>query len=301
MDSNHSSEMHIALCVDNNYLPYCCTAIESIISNHNSGSKIIFYILHFSDVDGVKIIIDHINKAGYRGVDIEVSSSKVCNFQTHSHFSSSVYLRLLLPRVLPSSLERVLYLDSDLIVLSDLSDLYNTNLTNFTTAMVLELSLDESMRCDFNTGVMLMDLKSWRNNYISEKIMDYIESYDGRLDYVDQSAINLLLREETKQLDIKWNVISAYFKHYEKFKSCDRYKIDDAVINPKIIHFTTSSKPWMYKNEHPYKSEFKSYLRKTPFKAIKEEDKNLKTMLKKCRKRIREIIGNKLNLQLYFQ
>ena len=89
MVSNISSEMHIALCVDSNYLPYCCCTIESVISNHSSASKITFYIVHFSNVEDISILLDHINKSGHRGVDIEVSDSEILNFLTVHHITSS--------------------------------------------------------------------------------------------------------------------------------------------------------------------------------------------------------------------
>lgn len=293
MASNISSEIHIALCVDDNYLPYCCCTIESIISNNNAGNKIIFYIIYFSDVKGIELIIEHINKAGYRAVDIEVSESRICNFQTHHHFTSSVYLRLLLPNILPKNIERVLYLDSDLIVISDLTNLFNVNLGDFSTAMVPELAMDvdKFRRYEFNSGVMVIDLKSWRSNDLSKKVMDYIESYKGRLVCVDQSAINAILWEKTKPLDIKWNLVSTYFNQYEKFQDSEKLKIRTALDTPKIIHFTTGSKPWLYLNEHPYKRKFYSYLRNTPFRNEKEKNKNLKTILKKFRKRVRKIVG----------
>ena len=105
MDSNISSEIHIALCVDEIICP--TVVVQSVYYfNNSSGNKIIFYIVHFPNIKGIELIIEHINKAGYRGIAIEVSDLEFIISNT-SPLYSSVYLRLLLPNILPEKLKEL--------------------------------------------------------------------------------------------------------------------------------------------------------------------------------------------------
>lgn len=278
--------MNIALCLDSNFLPYCSTTLQSIIENHSSKDRINFFITHTFDSKLLTPILRQISTAGHQVTCLSINSNRLKKFQTHAHFTEAAYLRLFLPRLLPENITRVLYLDSDLIVRTNLAELYHKNLDGFSTAMVPELekkNQDPRQRQYYNSGVILMDVQAWRRGNQSEKIITYAEEHPEKLEFVDQDAIDETIHHEIKSLDLRWNCITPYYdaklerdysaKHIELIKA--------AISKSSIVHFTTNSKPWNYINCHPYKKEFWQYLHNTPYKNTRPTGKNFRHMLKK--------------------
>ena len=289
--------MHIVFSVDSNYVPYCATAIQSIIQNNNCKNPICFYITHFPNVKNIDIILSHIKSLGHIGVSIAVDDANFETLQVHSHISKTTYHRLYLSELLPLDIERILYLDCDLIVQGGLYELFNENLDGFSAAMIPELANRSSAngKLQYNAGVMLIDLHKWREKKLGTKIIDYIVSQKTALEWLDQTAINDTIWEEIKSIDIKWNMITQYFsKELTDYSKDEKKLIQSRKSDAKIIHFSTESKPWDYLNYHPYRSHFFDYLKKTPFEKIKLSNKTPKTILKKFRRAIR----NKLKLKL---
>ena len=282
--------MNIAFSVDSNYLPYCSVAIQSIIQNHNSNNNLKFYISHFPDVLNIEKILDQIKLYGHDAVSLPVEYKYVESFPTRAHISSTTYLRLLLPELLPITVKKILYLDCDLIVMSDLSELFHQDLEHYSTAMISELGnkSSDNLREEYNAGVMLMDINKWRDKGISKKIIEYIMTHESILKWMDQTAINNTIWNDVKKLDIKWNMITPYFTdNHINYSDVEKELIKNAKADTRIVHFTTASKPWDYINNHPYRQKFLDYLKETPFSQIKLSKKNTKTILKKFRRMIR--------------
>ena len=282
--------MNVVFCVDSNYVPYCTTAIQSIIQNNNCEEQITFYITHFPDVKNIDIVLNHIKSSGHIGIGIAVDQSKFNTLQVHSHISKTTYQRLYLAELLPIDIGRILYLDCDLIVQSTLFELFNHNLDGYSTGMIPELANKSSAngKLQYNAGVMLIDLNKWREKKLGNKIIDYILSQKEALEWLDQTAINDTIWEDIKSIDIKWNMITQYFsKNLSAYSKEEKKLIENRKSNANIIHFTTDSKPWDYINDHPYRPCFFNYLEKTPFYKIKLSNKTPKTILKKFRRAIR--------------
>ena len=278
--------MNIALCLDSNFLPYCSTTIQSIIENHWSKDRINFFIIYAFDNKLLTPILTQISHAEHHATCLTFSSFRLKGLRNRAHFTETTYLRLFLPVILPENITRVLYLDSDLIVRADLTELYQEHLDGFSTAMVPEFekkNQDPRQQQYYNSGVMLMDVEAWRNSNLSEKIINYAKEYPEKLEFADQDAINNTIHEQIKCLDIKWNCITPYYdKNMENNYSAEHIKLIKAALSESsIVHFTTASKPWNYINCHPNKKEFWQYLYNTPYKNTRPVGKNFRNMLKK--------------------
>lgn len=288
--------MNIAFCVDNNYVPYCTTAIQSIIQNNNSERQITFYITHFPDVKNIDTALNHIKSLGHIGISIAVDDTNFKRLPVHSHISKTTYHRLYLAELLPLDIGRILYLDCDLIVQNELFELFNENLDGYSTGMIPELANRSfaNGKLQYNAGVMLIDLNKWREKKLGNKVIAYIVSQKGALEWLDQTAINDTIWEDIKSIDIKWNMITQYFsKDLNCYSKDEKELIENRKSNANIIHFTTDSKPWDYLNGHPYRQHFLNYLKKTPFDKIKLSNKTPKTILKKFRRFIRSKLKHK--------
>jgi lipopolysaccharide biosynthesis glycosyltransferase len=141
---------------------------------------------------------------------------------TPSYLSTAIYLRLLLPRLLPEE-PQLLYLDVDAVVAGDLEDLASVDCGRAPLAAVRDLwhpilasalaQSDSSFtwaRNDvpyFNSGIMVMNLEAWRDDRLGERAIDLLRGEGRHLTFADQDALNLLVGGRWLQLDPRWNVL----------------------------------------------------------------------------------------------
>lgn len=238
------------------------------------------------------------------------------------HVSACTYLRLLIPRVLPESLERVIYLDSDVVVLSDLGRLWDTPSDGRHCLAVQDLSapvmdakqgLSAYKRCArylstvrpipnykafgfppskkyFNGGVMVVDLAKWRRDDITRRLLQCLHDNRQHVKWWDQYALNVVLADTWGELDYRWNQTS----HIYSFPSWERSPLsaeafDLARSDPFIVHFNTRRKPWHLECGHPHRKAFFDYLAKTPWAGVRASRQpwNLRRW---CRERVEDAL-----------
>lgn len=184
-------------------------------------------------------------------------------FPVFGHVSSATYSRLLIPDLLPPGVTKVIYLDSDIIVLGDLAELWEIDmhgapllaaqdgelrLAGASGVAVAELGLPPDAKY-LNAGVLVMDVARWRTEGTHRRIMDYLRRYRARVEFWDQDGINAILATRWGELGREWNV-----RVYPQFAVPDRTAaevIAGLVAGTKIIHFASSVKPWEQGAVHP--------------------------------------------------
>lgn len=198
-----------------------------------------------------------------------------------------VLARLLLDYFLPEDLEKVLYLDGDTINIAPLKELWETDLRKYILGACIEATVDSRQleilnmegRPYVNAGVLLINLKAWREKKAGEKIIRYYEKHNGMLFANDQDAINGALQGEILFLPPKYNFYNIYwyypYKFLKKFMG-KAYYYNEAVYkesqkNPAIIHYLGEERPWRAGNKHKFKEDYKKYLSKTPWKDEADE------------------------------
>lgn len=185
------------------------------------------------------------------------------------HISAAAYLRLHLGELLPDSVSSVLYLDSDVIVIRDLSTLQGQLFTeaeggkNFMIAAVDEPSSGDHLRPlgfvgtrYFNSGVLLIDLDQWRSAEVGPKLIKMAAELGDKLDVWDQDVLNLYF-------DDSWLSLNGRFNWIHK---------DIGKSDPVIVHFVTGDKPWKLGNRHPARHQYRHYRNLTPFPYRLERD-----------------------------
>ncbi|NWF61052.1 MAG: glycosyltransferase family 8 protein [Fischerella sp.] len=190
-------------------------------------------------------------------------------------FSIATYFRLLLPELLPKQVEKVIYLDSDLLVQGNLEKLWEKELDDFPALAVQdylfpwvsnglqdtyqELGLaSDTPYC--NAGVMLMNLKQWRAEALANKVLEYSHKYHDTVYVADQDGINALIADRWKLLDPKWNVqIFGVDSSAIKLP----YKPTELIRDGFILHFTTKIKPWHPTYRRAGGERFAYYLKKS--------------------------------------
>lgn len=190
------------------------------------------------------------------------------------HIKRAAYYRVSMSEMLDNSIHKVLYLDCDIIVKDDVCKLWKTDIDDYSLAAVEDPKSNRQKTLFlpgdalyFNSGVMLINLKRWRDNNIGNKAHDFIRKHPDLMLLHDQDALNAVLYGDWLPLHPKWNLQTIMFglNHSESSFSCQ--ELHEAITNPSIIHFTTSSKPWDYMNEHPYAEEYRSILQQTEWRT----------------------------------
>ena len=182
-----------------------------------------------------------------------------------------------IPEIL-KELDKVLYLDGDVIVQNDLSDFFSTNITEVYAGVVKDIENDEwehSVWLEFpyehmfNSGMMLMNLNKMRKNNISKKLIDY--RLNGKNFFMDQDALNMVIGASVKFVDFKYNMLHLFIEHFSKEKLEEYYGVpfeNSWIENYKravILHIAGSYKPWLFNLEY-LTDLYRHYYMLSPYK-----------------------------------
>ena len=223
------------------------TTLRSIVEASRANWPLQFHVLvaDFPEKQREKVY-DSLPKASASIQWVEVDVDRFDGFPTLPWISKMSYARLLIPQALSNLIPRVVYLDTDILVLDDLAALWGTDLDGAVLGAVLDRADAlikrkepgyEGVPCVmhyFNAGVLLVDLIKWRKNCISEKAFKYLIQ-NPRSPFSDQDALNVACDGLWKRLDPKWNYHDHYGVRFADLNSGQR---------PSIIHFIGRRKPW---------------------------------------------------------
>jgi lipopolysaccharide biosynthesis glycosyltransferase len=190
------------------------------------------------------------------------------DLKVKGHISHAAYTRFEIPSVL-SKLERVIYLDADLIICDSLQELWDVDLDQQYVAAVenpffnRHKSLWMSPESDyFNSGVMVLDLTLIRHDNIMEKALEHKKRPDNQDVFHDQDALNAVINGQWKKLSIKWNLQTIFLRKTKQFGSL-KTEILAAYNNPCIVHYSSGAKPWEFADPHPLRHIFLNYYKGT--------------------------------------
>ncbi len=260
-----SKKIPIFFSVDDNYIPYLDVAISSLITNASRTYEYRIIVLNTGlNEDNVRKVKQN-EKAGFT-IDFVDISEEVENIKSRLknvyHFSVVTYYRLFIASLFPQY-DKVLYLDCDLVVLGDVSELYHMELGDNILAAAPEQFVQNTSEFRsyarnalgvdpdgyINAGVLLMNLKEFRKNKIEERFVNLITEYDFDLLDPDQAYLNYLCLGKIRVLPNGWNKESMPL-------DCEGEK--------NIVHYALYKKPWQYDDvidgEH-----FWYYAEKSPF------------------------------------
>ncbi|MDR3224489.1 MAG: glycosyltransferase family 8 protein [Holosporales bacterium] len=255
----------VCLCCDDKFALYAGVAIQSIIAN--SSDKNNYDIVIFGNKisqkkkDMVSGLIKGFDNFSIRFIDIDKELAKYKeSFFIRLYYSVDIYSRLFIFKIF-SSFDRVLYLDSDLVVNRDVADLFNVDIGDKVVAACscwntingalhkrgIGMSKDPSSY--FNSGVIVFDLKKTRGEDIFGKCIAVLNEKSSAIKYPDQDALSVVFDGRTLILDQRWN-----FFEDKPFDS-----------PPYIIHFTGKHKPWIDPTLRKTGTFFLKYAEMTPF------------------------------------
>lgn len=284
------NKVPIVMSSDNKVFFTIATVIVSMLENANKDTFYDIYVLCTDTVtDESKNKLSELktqyNNFSLSFIDMKDTFKNIP--KTHKYVTYVSAFKFLIPSLFPQ-FDKIIYLDTDVIVRADLTDLYNTDiednyvagclcLVNHITCRdgILRETGLESMDYYINAGVILMNLKLIRQDKIDKKCIDMIGSFKGS---VDQHIMNKVCYGKIFFLPPKYNISTSSLKIFESdaikiFYSMQ--EVEQAYKNPVIFHWTGGNKPWQYYNLFLAHEWFRYFI-KTPFKDMKLDRKYLK-------------------------
>jgi len=283
----------VCFVTDENYAKYMGVTITSILKN-GKNDNYAFYVLDKGITTKTKSKLTKLckNKAEIKFIDVTKFSDRFDSLkQKASYISKSSYYKFAIAELLPE-LEKVIYLDCDLIISQSLKELYNSDVSDYLLGAVEDVGytywaqLREDLKLKFqciNSGVMLINCKKWRDEHLMETLLQCASEPEKVGKGQDQPVINYVCKDRILFLDLKFNVQDAFFRDgIEVINRTDSQACAIAKNNPVVIHYTTANKPWKF----PFRNngqEYWSYYMKSPFITFKNLIKYLKINFRRFR------------------
>lgn len=288
--------MNVLFASDNNYVRHLGVALYSLLDQNRDFDRIRIFVAarHIADENVAKLqaMVGAFGNATLELIDSDAWSGTLqLNFRKDWPISLSSYARLFVAEMLPRELERVLYLDSDVVVCGSLADLWNTELGGHCLAAVQD-QVSPGVKCGvglrpedryFNAGMLLIDLKRWREQECGQQCLRLVEAHHGQVVHHDQGVLNGVFGGQWTRLPLRFNVmtihymmsqpkVQKYFGDYTAFYS--EQEVKEAVQSPAVLHFTPSftSHPWQTHCKHPLRRRYAEALAKTPWRGTAIEN-----------------------------
>ncbi len=257
----------IFFAIDDGYIPFLAVSLQSLIENSKKENFYLIKILYtnISEENQRKIQKFEQENVSIEFVDLNYYIEKIKDkLYTRDYYSKTTYFRLFIPNLYPQY-TKALYLDSDIVVLEDVADLYNTNMENYLVAAAPDDVIQTikvfqeyaekvvgvaNYRNYFNAGVLLMNLDELRKFNFQEKFLYSLDKIKFSVAQ-DQDYLNRLCKGRVKIVDPNWNRMPIA-----------REKENQGDI--KLIHYNLAYKPWHFE-DILYKDYFWNYAKKTEF------------------------------------
>lgn len=281
---------------DNLYAQHLGVMLTSMLENTSSQNRIEIFIIDGGISGQNKEFLNSIvAKHGRRINYLSLNPERYEGLEARSYFSLVTYFRLFIPELMDLSVEKVIYLDCDLIVRGDIAKLWDIDIGSHFVAAVEDagnenmgdegLALKKNLHipikfCYFNAGVLVINLAAWRIHNIGPKICDFIRANSEKISFCDQDGLNAVLFNQWRRLPVQWNVQTDFYELLHE-KRILRADLLQALQNPQIVHYSTKSKPWRYMDSHPQKKEYYRYLKMTPWRRFVPADRTLGNIFRK--------------------
>lgn len=280
--------INVVFSSDNNYAQHMGVAIYSLLLNNREFLKVNIYVIdnHIEDKNK-KNLTDMVMKfenAEIIWIDFEILAQHLQLNMGEWKISISSYARLFIGSILEEEVERVLYLDCDMLVQESLKDVWNIDMKGYVLAAVQDTVGIVSKRnigleketAYFNAGMLLIDVQAWREHNIEEKCLDFINERNGRVTHHDQGVLNGIFSGNFLRLPVQYNLMTIHYiwkreSILKYFGETAEYYTEDEINQarkmPVILHFTPSftSRPWCKDCKHPLKKYYWQYIKHTPW------------------------------------
>lgn len=293
--SKFSEKLIVAYFVSDLYAEQCGVSLCSLFESNKDFRDIIVYIVEDNISSLNKDRLDELSKAYGRKIEY-ISLPDPQEFFEDDRFTikslGHTFAHMIVGGILPNEIDRVLCIDSDMLVLDSLQEMWNTNLEDYyiagcegapgSVALEKEMGIDPShVHC--NGGLMLINLEAVRRDKIEEKYKNYIQSVFSQgkaLAAYEEEVINKCCYPKIYILPARYNLMTISlvmgYKEFIKFRGATNFyseeEFNEAVSNPAIVHalnnFYVRKRYWEKDSDSPYADVYLEYRALTPWKDL---------------------------------
>jgi lipopolysaccharide biosynthesis glycosyltransferase len=290
--SNGKPSLHIAFCVDNHYFRAMGGTIASIIDN-NPGQHFTFHVLTFAVSDDHQRRLKRLEAMYPVSTRLHLldpaSFTQFSRFLGHSHYSLSIFTRLVIPTVLQGQIDRVLYLDADILCVNRLDELVDMDISRDIAVVAPDTPVTRQRRVTalglkhhayFNGGVIFINIDKWIAENITGQTLDALENSKTDMRFNDQDALNIVLDGRARYISPRWNYL------YDLIHDLNVNRFTLRPVGKAVfIHFAGAVKPWADWSGHDARHLFRKYLSLSPWSdmPLDPEPKNTKEMRMRSR------------------
>lgn len=256
--------IHLAIAFDQHYVQPFYAWLASVIA-HNANEDIQIHAISTgipeSDIQHIRMYVE---RSGGNIKFYTIDDVRVDEFVMMSTWTKAVYFRLYFPLLVNPAIGRIIYLDTDTLVLANLRELYVVDLEGYPVGAVYDNYVGIQPLIGivkegeyFNSGMLVIDVLNWRSLCVSEKTITYLLQYPERIKFVDQCGLNAVLHRNWKRLDEKFNLIFSLIP--QNLTKGDRKKF---IADKVILHFTLQ-RPWLMLCKNRFRYLYHYYLQKS--------------------------------------
>jgi lipopolysaccharide biosynthesis glycosyltransferase len=294
------AELHVACATEGDYVGHSAAMLHSLLVSTTDASVHVHY-LHgpdFAPTDA-RLMAEMVEANGGAISFLSVPDDLCRGLPTEGFTGKATWYRVLVPQLF-GDLDRLLFLDLDLIVIESLRALWETDLKgNYVAAVTnvlprhyadLLAAAGFEVTSYFNAGVLLMDLERMRQDGCMEAMVDYGVLHADSLVLRDQDALNAVLGRRRLALPPRWNCMNSFFVYPWSADVFDPDELEAAKRSPAIRHFEGpgTNKPWHYLCEQDSRELYAQHRRQTPWPRFRPEGRTPKSVLVRLRRQLRQ-------------
>ena len=275
--------MNILYASNDGYADFLGVSLYSLLENNKEVEKITIYIFEreISNQNKEKLQneVEQYNRR-IEFIDISDLEERIGFKVNASGYNITTLARLFIEDLLPTEVEKILYLDCDIIVNSNIEELWNTDLAGKSLAATIEvyMPLDKKERIGlgkedpyYNAGMLLINRTYWYEKSLKDQFLNYYKDNGGELLYNDQDIINHCCKGSIVPVSHTYNFEpNVYYFPYSYlmkvnplFFNGTKEEYKDIIRNPKMIHYLGDERPWVKGNKNPYSPLYYRYVEKS--------------------------------------
>ncbi len=287
-----AEKINIILATDKNYAQHAAVAMASALVNCQCPDRLRFFVID-DNIDNInkKKMQKSVEKLGGSVSFVKANEEALKNVFVSGNLTRAAYFRLDIPNIIPHDVDKVIYLDCDLLVLQDIQKLWTVDLQNKPIAAAEDFGiLSSAGKCAekvknlhwqkeysyFNSGVLVMNLQEWRQQSYAQKLIELVAQRDFR--HHDQDALNLMFMNNWVKMPLAWNVIPPVFNMMLRIvlNSDLRKEALQALRQMAVMHYAGGYKPWEYVAYKGFNEKYYEYLAMTEYRDVAMPQPNSK-------------------------
>lgn len=284
--------LQVAVATDARYVPHTAAMLRSLV-RVDPERTLHVHLLHGGDLTAADLAkLASVVERGWAQLQPHlISPERIAGLPAWDRIPVTMWHRILLPALLPE-LDRILYLDVDVLVADSIAPLFDLDLSDSYVGAVTNVPMQHMLghaerlglpgpEHYFNSGVLLMNLALMRRDGCTDTLLRLARERAGDLLWPDQDALNLVLAQRRLRLHPRWNLMNSIRQFAWSRELLDPHQVDEAETAPAIVHFEgpDENKPWHILCENPYRKAYFRCRRETPWPRVRRDGVTLRNVV----------------------